>query len=58
MRCPYCKTEQSYCVDSRQYNAVRFRRYRCKVCNRDYRTEEKVIREETEGKEDANRNGR
>lgn len=46
MKCPYCKSEQSYCIDSRQLFSIRRRRYKCASCGERYNTEERVVREE------------
>lgn len=42
MKCPFCESEQTYCVDSRQTGAVRRRKYRCKSCGDHFRTVERV----------------
>lgn len=44
MICPNCKTDQSVCINTRQRSrTLRYRRYRCMVCDARYSTEERVI---------------
>lgn len=42
MICPYCASDQSACVDSRQLGMVRDRRYKCLSCGERYNTREKL----------------
>ena len=40
MMCPSCKSEQTYCINSREKNAVRRRRYQCSCCLKRFSTVE------------------
>lgn len=42
MTCPYCGSDQSGCIDSRQVGEYRHRRYVCHGCGKKYNTEEGV----------------
>ena len=48
MKCPYCNSEQSYCIDSRPVQNERRRKYRCGICGNTFKTTERVVREELE----------
>lgn len=52
MKCPYCESEQTYCVDSRQVQAERRRKYQCASCGEKFKTTERVVSDPTKiGKE-------
>lgn len=53
MRCPYCKSEQTYCIDSRQIMSERRRKYKCQTCGGKFKTTERVVPKRTEEKENA-----
>lgn len=53
MKCPYCGSFQTRVVDSRQYVAFRYRKYRCLKCDERFTTTEKVVHEDKEAKKNA-----
>lgn len=52
MRCPYCGSEQTRVVDSRPFETVRHRRYKCLDCEKRFTTREIVVRSRPDEEED------
>lgn len=46
MTCPFCSSEQTGCLDSRQCKNYRRRRYECYNCLRRFTTKEVVVGQE------------
>ena len=47
MKCPYCRSKQTICKDSREtINFLRNRRYECLACNRRFSTTEVPVDKE------------
>ena len=42
MMCPHCGSFQTGCVESRQVEEIRWRRYRCLDCGERFKTQEAV----------------
>ena len=53
MNCPKCKSDQVYCIDSRQIKVERRRKYECVRCKTRFRTVETVIEINEKGDENT-----
>lgn len=52
MICPYCKSINTKCLDSRPRNKYRMRRYKCTDCARRFSTHEIVVEDSRRGRKD------
>lgn len=52
MKCPYCGTDNTDVIDSRQQGYVRRRRYKCRECGGRFTTQERVVTKKTERREE------